>query len=74
MGRDGADPLREIVDAGGFGIAQDRASSVIFGMPAAAAKAADEVMPLDAIHLGIEREVDARSAPAFAASSAEETP
>jgi chemotaxis response regulator CheB len=68
MGRDGAEGLREIVGAGGFGIAQDRASSVIFGMPAAAAKVADEVMPLDAIHTGIERQVDARSAPVYAAS------
>ena len=60
MGKDGADGLREIVEAGGSGIAQDRASSVIYGMPAAAAKIAGSVMPLDQIHTGIEREVDQR--------------
>jgi two-component system chemotaxis response regulator CheB len=60
MGRDGAEGLREIVEAGGSGIAQDRATSVIYGMPAAAAKVAGSVMPLDQIHTGIEREVDLR--------------
>jgi two-component system chemotaxis response regulator CheB len=68
MGKDGAEGLRDIVESGGYGIAQDRASSVIYGMPAAAARIADAVMPLDEIHLGIEREVDARAAPAFAAA------
>jgi two-component system chemotaxis response regulator CheB len=66
MGRDGAEGLREMVDAGGYGIAQDRESSVIFGMPAAAAKVADAVLPLDAIHTGIEREVEVRAAPVHA--------
>jgi two-component system chemotaxis response regulator CheB len=61
MGKDGAEGLREVVDAGGYGIAQDKASSVIYGMPAAAAKAADAVLPLDQIHAGVEREVDARA-------------
>jgi two-component system chemotaxis response regulator CheB len=60
MGKDGAEGLREIVDAGGSGIAQDRESSVIYGMPAAAAKVAGSIMPLDQIHTGIEREVDQR--------------
>jgi two-component system chemotaxis response regulator CheB len=74
MGRDGAEGLREIVESGGYGIAQDKATSVIYGMPAAAAKIADAVMPLDEIHLGIEREVDARAAPAFAAAPVGENP
>lgn len=62
MGKDGAAGLADIVAAGGHGIAQDRASSVIFGMPAAAAATADEVLPLDRIHAGIERQVDGRTA------------
>ncbi|HEX8392463.1 MAG TPA: CheB methylesterase domain-containing protein, partial [Longimicrobium sp.] len=60
MGKDGAEGLREVVAAGGLGIAQDRETSVIFGMPAAAARSADQVLPLDRIAAGIERGVDAR--------------
>lgn len=58
MGRDGAEGLREIVEAGGAGIAQDRETSVIFGMPAAAARVAGSILPLDRVHQGIERAVD----------------
>jgi two-component system chemotaxis response regulator CheB len=49
MGADGAEGCRAIREAGGPTIAQDQATSVVYGMPRAAAGWADQVLPLESI-------------------------
>lgn len=57
MGNDGADGADEIRRAGGTVIAQDEATSVVWGMPGAVVGAglADEIVPLDHIATTINR-------------------
>jgi two-component system chemotaxis response regulator CheB len=59
MGNDGAIGAKAIKSAGGIVLAQDEATSVIFGMPAEAIKtgAVEQVLPLDEIYPAIEKRV-----------------
>jgi len=55
MGSDGLDGVRPLKAKGGYIIAQDEASCVVYGMPKAIvdAKLADEILPLDALAAAI---------------------
>ncbi|HEU5467339.1 MAG TPA: chemotaxis-specific protein-glutamate methyltransferase CheB [Gemmatimonadales bacterium] len=64
MGRDGADGLRAVHDAGGMGIAQSKETCVIGGMPGAAVQAGgvDAVLPLPEIADRVSGELIRRAA------------
>jgi two-component system chemotaxis response regulator CheB len=70
MGDDGARGMKEMLDAGARTMAQDEASSVVWGMPGAAVKlgGAQEILPLGRVAENIMRLAQTVGAPAFAAA------
>ncbi|MGZ8288266.1 MAG: chemotaxis-specific protein-glutamate methyltransferase CheB [Telluria sp.] len=63
MGRDGAAGLLEMRQAGKLTIAQDEATSAVYGMPRAAAEmgAAQLILPLDAISASLRSKIGAKA-------------
>ena len=65
MGRDGADGLKDLRVAGARTLAQDEATSVVYGMPRAAVEngAAEQVLPIHAIGPALLRQSNRATAP-----------
>ncbi len=59
MGNDGAKGVQAVRAAGGYTIAQDESTAVIFGMPQEAIKtgAVDHVLPMESIYQAIEKRI-----------------
>jgi two-component system chemotaxis response regulator CheB len=70
MGDDGAKGMKEMHDAGAPTLAQDEATSVVWGMPGAAVRlgAIDEVLPLSRIAEALMRLADEPATQSAAAS------
>jgi two-component system chemotaxis response regulator CheB len=67
MGSDGLDGARAVHERGGVVLAQDRASSAVWGMPGRVIESglADAVLPLEAIAYEVNRRVKAKHQPRF---------
>lgn len=59
MGNDGAKGVQAVRAAGGYTVAQDESTAVIFGMPQEAIKtgAIDQVLPMESIYHAIEKRI-----------------
>jgi two-component system, chemotaxis family, protein-glutamate methylesterase/glutaminase len=70
MGDDGARGLKEMRDAGAPTIAQDEATSVVWGMPGAAVKlgAVAEILPLNKVAAAVMRQAEIAGAQSVAAA------